>query len=263
MALPRRAKPLRSRVAPRGAVARAARSRCESASIRHTTRGTLRGMLDVLIPPRCVACRSATGVARGDPLCATCRSALPWLSRRDRCGRCGLPERHGPRACPARRQAFVSAFSAVAYAGPVPSLVLALKDRGALPVAALMAAQLAAAAPPQTWAGTLVPVPPDPWRRRRRGVDHTGAIASALGRRVEAPVAAVLRRGRGSAQAGRSRSARLRADVGVRTSARPPRIAVLVDDVHTTGATLHACAQALRAAGCGEVRAVAYARALT
>jgi predicted amidophosphoribosyltransferase len=128
-----------------------------------------------------------------------------------------------------------------------------------------MAAQLAAAAPPRTWdAATLVPVPPDPWRRRRRGVDHTGAIAGALGARLGVPVAPVLRRGRGSAQAGRSRTARLRADVGARTRAGPiPRVAVLVDDVHTTGATLHACAQALRAAGCKEVRAVAYARALT
>jgi predicted amidophosphoribosyltransferase len=32
--------------------------------------------------------------------------------------------------------------------------------------------------------------------------------------------------------------------------------------VFTTGATLHACAQALRAAGCDEVRAAAYARTL-
>src|ERR1700754_3701684 len=103
-------------------------------------------LLDVLVPLRCVACRSAAGGARGEPLC-------------------------GARACPARRQAFASSWAAVAYAGPVPALVVALKERGALPVAALMAAQLAAAAPPGTWRGTLVPVPPDPWRRRRRGVD--------------------------------------------------------------------------------------------
>jgi predicted amidophosphoribosyltransferase len=221
----------------------------------------LAALLDTLIPPRCVACRSASGVARGDPLCATCRAALPWLA--DRCARCGLPERHGTRSCPARRQAFASASSAVAYAGPVPALVLALKGRGAQPVAALMAAHLAAAAPPEVWAGTLVPVPPDPWRRRRRGVDHAGAIAAALGARAGLPVVAALARGRGSAQAGRSRAARLAAEVGVRTRGPVPLRAVLVDDVHTTGATLHACAQALRAAGCGEVRAVAYARALT
>lgn len=222
-------------------------------------------MLDLLIPPRCVACRSAAEVARGDPLCLACRAELPWLpAAAERCPRCGLPERHGARSCPARRQAFAAAWSAVAYAGPVPALVLALKDRGALPVARLMAAQLAAAAPPETWAGTLVPVPPDPWRRRRRGVDHTGAIAAALGARLGVPVTPLLRRGRGAPQAGRSRAARLQADVGARTRAGPvPRVAVLVDDVHTTGATLHACAQALRTAGCGEVRVVSYARALT
>jgi predicted amidophosphoribosyltransferase len=41
-----------------------------------------------------------------------------------------------------------------------------------------------------------------------------------------------------------------------------PPVAVLVDDVLTTGATVHACAQALLAAGAREVRCVAYARTL-
>jgi predicted amidophosphoribosyltransferase len=41
-----------------------------------------------------------------------------------------------------------------------------------------------------------------------------------------------------------------------------PPTALLVDDVHTTGATLDACARALKAAGALRVVAVTYARTL-
>jgi predicted amidophosphoribosyltransferase len=41
-----------------------------------------------------------------------------------------------------------------------------------------------------------------------------------------------------------------------------PEAVLLVDDVHTTGATLAACARALAAGGAGEVRALTYARTL-
>src|SRR5436190_611708 len=40
------------------------------------------------------------------------------------------------------------------------------------------------------------------------------------------------------------------------------RAALLIDDVHTTGATLDACARALVAGGCEEVVAITYARTL-
>jgi predicted amidophosphoribosyltransferase len=39
-------------------------------------------------------------------------------------------------------------------------------------------------------------------------------------------------------------------------------VATLVDDVHTTGGTLEACARALRAAGAQRVGALTYTRTL-
>jgi predicted amidophosphoribosyltransferase len=70
-------------------------------------------------------------------------------------------------------------------------------------------------------------------------------------------------------QAGLPRAQRLRPDrltVVLRTgrggAAAVPAVAILVDDVHTTGATLHACALALRESGATDVRAVTYARTL-
>jgi predicted amidophosphoribosyltransferase len=226
----------------------------------------LASLADRLVPRLCVACRRAGDVPRGDPLCASCRARLPWLGARV-CERCALPRPCGP-PCPARAQAFSAAWAPVAYAGPVPPLVLALKDRGALRLAALMAAQIAAAAPPGLWAGpaVLVPVPADPLRRRRRGVDHAALLARALAPCAGLPVAPVLVRRRGARHAGQRRAERLRADAGrvaVRTSrAAVPEVAILVDDVHTTGATLHACALALRASGAAEVRAATFARTL-
>jgi predicted amidophosphoribosyltransferase len=167
------------------------------------------------------------------------------------------------------RQAFARAWAPLAYAGPVPALVVALKERGAVGLAALMAAQIAAAAPACLWdeGAVLVPVPADPWRRRRRGVDHTGRLAAELSARVERPVVTALARaGPRRRHVHQTRAQRLRADAGgvqARTRAGPlPRTVILVDDVHTTGATLDACALALKGSGVARVVAVTYARTL-
>jgi predicted amidophosphoribosyltransferase len=221
-------------------------------------------VLDLLVPPLCVACRRVAA-ARHDPLCAPCRATLPWLGP-GVCPRCALPRPCGH--CP--RRAFAAAWSPLAYDGPVPAVVAALKDRGALRLAPMMAAQMAATAPPELWAGAgaaLVPVPADPLRRRRRGVDHAARLACALAPRTGLRVAPVLARARPSPRHARqSRAQRLRADpgeVGVRTGrAAVPETAILVDDVHTTGATLHGCALALQASGARRVVAVTYARTL-
>jgi len=85
-----------------------------------------------------------------------------------------------------------------------------------------------------------------------------------VGRRTGLRVRACLRRGGGSArQLGASRGDRLAAGrLDVRCRGTAPAACALVDDVHTTGATLRACAGALRAAGAQRVVAVSYARVL-
>ncbi|HEV7459889.1 MAG TPA: double zinc ribbon domain-containing protein [Solirubrobacteraceae bacterium] len=219
-------------------------------------------LLALLVPPACLACRRPLTRA-GDPLCPTCRRALPWM-REPRCPRCALPAPCRP--CPGAGAPFDAAWAPVAHDGSARALVAALKFRGRLPVADLMAGQIAATAPPGLLASpaVLVPVPADPGRRRARGFDQAERLCRALASRTGLPRQAVLRR-RGSTprQVGSSRATRLAPGRLPVVATRPgPARAVLVDDVHTTGATLRACAAALRAAGTNRVACVTYARAL-
>jgi len=221
-------------------------------------------LTDLVAPPRCLAC-ALPGPAL---LCAPCRAALPWLAP-GTCPRCALPAPCGP-PCPAARAAFAAAWAPLAMAGPARALVHALKLGRAHPAADLMAAALVRGVPPGAGEQVaLVPVPPVPARARRRGLDHAALLAAALGRRTGRPVVACLIRagagaGAPAGQVGARRGARLRGPA-VRAAPGAPALparAVLVDDVHTTGATLDACARALRAAGTQRVEALTFCRTL-
>jgi ComF family protein len=196
-------------------------------------------------------------------LCVECRCALPWLNSL-RCARCGLRSPCSP--CPARQAAFAVSWAPLAHSGSAKAIVQALKFRGALPLADLMAAQIAAGAPHELLdvEGVLVPVPAHPSRARARGFDHAALLAAALSRRTGLPVADCLRRGGDpTRQLGARRRERLASGrIAVAARGQVPARPVLVDDVHTTGATLDACARALRAAGARRVVALTYSRTL-
>jgi ComF family protein len=219
-------------------------------------------LLAVFAPPGCLACRAAVAGA-GERLCAECTRALPWLRRA--CPRCALPS-HGRRGCPAAFAAFPRSWAPVAYEGIARDLVGALKFQAALPAADVMAAHMAANLPASLRAteAALVPVPAAPAHRRARGFDPARVLTQALSRRLERPqVHCLIRGGRTTRQVGASRSAR-RAEgrIAVRVRGSPPARVMLVDDVHTTGATLDACARALASEGATVVAAISYARTL-
>jgi predicted amidophosphoribosyltransferase len=155
------------------------------------------------------------------------------------------------------------AWSSAAHEGVARSLVAALKFRRLLPVADLMADRIQWLAPAHMLGGTIVPVPPAASRLRRRGFDPAGELAAALAERLGASLDPCLVRRGGRRQVGRRRAERLGQPPRIKAlGAAAPRSVLLVDDVLTTGATMSACAQALRAAGAARIVAVTFARRL-
>jgi ComF family protein len=196
----------------------------------------------LLAPPLCWAC--GDHAARGRALCGGCRGALVFLPR-DPVFLLG-----------------VRVWAPVAYEGPARDLVRALKFRGALSLARELAALVVASSPDGFLEGGLVPVPLHPVRQRRRGFNQAAVLADAIGRTTGLVASDCLRRrGPGPPQVGRSRGARLSGLAGsVEARARVPPTALIVDDVVTTGATIAACATALRRAGTTQLAAIAFAR---
>ncbi|MEU9300494.1 ComF family protein [Streptomyces sp. NPDC048269] len=209
-------------------------------------RGWWQELAGLVLPVDCAGCGSARVL-----LCAGCREALS--------GAGAAVARPSPRP-----EGLPAVHAAAAYEGPVRAVLLAHKERGALPLAGALGAALASA----VWAGgvavgerevALVPVPSARRQVRARGHDPARRIALAAAGRlrragVPARVAPVLRLRRAVAdQAGlgaRQRRENLSGALEVcRGGARLTGGAtiVLVDDLITTGATLAEAARAVRA----------------
>ena len=187
-------------------------------------------LLAAVVPPLCAACgRSCRPEA---VLCTRCARRLAAAEPLTGKGPPGLDR----------------AWSSAAHEGVARDLVAALKFRRLLPVATLMAERIEWLAPAHLLSGAVVPVPPAPLRRRRRGFDPTGELAAALARRLDAPLEPCLVRRGGGRQVGRRRAERIAHPPRIEARCAAPRSVLLVDDVLTTGATLTACARALRAA---------------
>lgn len=218
-----------------------------------------RAALDLIYPPKCPGC-GRMGVL----FCQACQDGIEPLTILP-CLRCGRPVSGRPvcTSCCVPPSSLAGIESTGVFSGPLRAAVHALKYEGVRDLARPLGARMTAHWPGVWQAGQpgapdlILPVPLHGSRVRARGYNQSALLAGVLGPSVGLPVdGKVLVRSRATRpQVGLDAGARrenvagafdVRADV-------VDRHVVLVDDVCTTGATLEACAVALKSAGAAAV----------
>jgi predicted amidophosphoribosyltransferase len=151
----------------------------------------------------------------------------------------------------------VTIIAAGPYDGPLRQAIVAMKngERAYLSSCARLLAELAPASVP------LVPLPTTRARHAHRGFDQSVELARRVAATHGVPAFEVLVK-RGGPQRGLDRRARLASGgrFAVKRGATLPELAIVVDDVCTTGATLADGIATLRAAGVAVVGGVVLAR---
>jgi ComF family protein len=145
------------------------------------------------------------------------------------------------------------------YGGPVADAIQHFKYDGRSDLGAALGSVMAEHA--HHWAGRVDAVVPVPlhWRRRRaRGYDQAALLARPLAKSLGVPaLLRGIRRVRNTPrQVNLPHAERQRNIAGAFAPWRPHGVGrvLLVDDVRTTGATLRAASEALRAGGVAEVQ---------
>jgi ComF family protein len=233
-----------------------------------------KGLLHLLMPPLCIACRSSVASTQG--LCTGCWIKLSFIEP-PLCDRLGVPfpydqgEGAVSAAAIADPPEWDRARGAVAFDDVARELVHALKFHDRHEATFVMARLMVRAGGDLLKdADAIVPIPLYRWRlwqrRYNQSVLLSRHIGDISGRPVRPDLLARVRPTR--RQAGLDLAARkgnVRGAFEVPERAEPDvkgRAIVIVDDVLTTGATATAATLALKAAGAARVDVLAFALVL-
>lgn len=220
------------------------------------------------LPRYCILCGArieAPEASLAIPLCPLCSEDLAPM-RGERCAICGrelFSERGICFSCRGKEKLCSEVYPLFAYKDRAGALIRKYKSSKRASLARFWA-ELMMDVIEERWPGSLiVPVPPRPEKIRRGEWDQVEAIVAVMerkGYRVER----VLRRSASIQQKRLNREMR-KANAGKAyallpgLSLSPSTPLLLIDDVYTTGATIEACARALRDGGAGKVAALVLA----
>lgn len=233
--------------------------------------------LDYALPPRCPGC--GVIVSQIDAFCDACWGEMRFLTE-PCCARCGLPfdvqeaDDLQCGACIADAPPWTSARAVLAYGAVSSHVATRLKYGRRTGLAKLMARRMATRIHPDVLeAGAqalIIPVPLHRWRIWSRGFNQSALIARHLSHSTGLAHDPLLLL--------RTRATRPLRDLGPHQRERevrrafaiaPSREAVLrgktvllIDDIHTSGATARACTRVLMASGAERVHLLCWARVL-
>ena len=219
-------------------------------------------VLDFFFPRWCLGCRQ-----EGAFLCPSCLTRLPHLLP-PLCPRCGQPQ--ALESCPFCREWRLSIDairSPYRFEGVVRQAVVLFKYHNLRALSPTLAGLLKGYLDSHPLPfDAVLPVPLHPRRQRQRGYNQSGLLARELSRLVGMPVMdGAIKRVRATppqarAQGREERRGNVTSAFLCQERGLEGRNLLLVDDVCTTGATLDACAQALKKAGARAVLGLTLAR---
>lgn len=218
------------------------------------------------LPSACAVCQRWPTA----PVCDACSDR--FATSRARCGRCAIELPGGNVSCGAclrEPPPLDACLAALDYAYPWDQLLTRFKFGGEIGLAGLFADLMLrdhAIAAHLRQAELLLPMPLAPRRLAERGFNQALELARRLAPRTRIDAGLLLRVRDTAPQSGLARAERLLNVRGafaadpLRAARLRQRSVVLVDDVMTSGASLHSAARALREAGASSITAIVLAR---
>ncbi|HCJ57115.1 MAG TPA: ComF family protein [Clostridiaceae bacterium] len=218
-------------------------------------------IMKLLYPPknRCILC----GVKTPKALCNICSASIEFIHERKclKCGK-GLADNYSKNICPdcmERSYSFHSAYSCFYYRGTGRELIHAFKYEGRLDIAKILARYMVDVIYAESLdADMIVPVPIFQAKLHKRGFNQAAVIGEHLSKLLGIPMGDCLIRNRetkeqyGLDKLERRLNVNDAFSLNMLYNVKNMKI-LLIDDIYTTGSTVHECSKILLSSGAKQI----------